>query len=887
MDIDENELMHYGTPRHSGRYPWGSGKNPQRNKSFLTIYRDLHDQGLSDKEIAESMGMNVTSLRAQRSIANSQQRAADATFATKLYDKGLSKVAIGKIMDKNESSVRNLLNEELQARSNKIQATTDMLKEEIKSKKYIDVGKGTETRMNVSSQMLKNAVTNLKQEGYSYINLPVTQRGTGFKTNVVVLAKPGTTFKEVLDNEDKIGVVNYKYDADDLAFKPLGLKDIKDFPSKKVAIRYAEDGGTNKDGVIELRRGVPGLDLGDAKYAQVRISVDGTHYLKGMAMYGDDLPNGCDILFNTNKSKSVPMLSDDSGKSVLKSMKSDPDNPFGTSLKLDDDLQPVQKGYLNIVREEGDWDSWSKNMAAQMLSKQPVSLAKKQLGLASDAKKSELKEIESYTNPIVKQKLLLSFADGCDYDAEHLQAKSMPRQATKVLLPCTKVKEGEIYAPTFNNGESVVLIRFPHGGKFEIPQLTVNNNNREAKKIIGSAKDAVGINHKTASILSGADFDGDTVVIIPNNDKLIKRESPLKKLENFDPSSAYPAYEGMPKVGPKTGFNKGTEMGIVTNLITDMTLRGGYTETEISNAIKHSMVVIDAEKHNLNYKQSAIDNNIEGLKKKYQPQPNKSKGYGGASTLISKSRSEERVPKRSMRYSIDPKTGEKIYYYTGETYINSKGKTILRTTKSTQMAEASDAYSLSSGTAMESVYANYANEMKALGNTARKESLSSKGTQRSSSAAKVYSKEVESLNTKLMKAKYNAPLERKAQIMAGSVVYKKKQSNPDMDRAEIKKIGNQALANYRSKLGAKKETIDITGKEWEAIQANAISPSKVSEILDNADLEQVKELAMPRESRTIPQYVKSRAKSLIASGYTQSEVSSMLGISVATVNSLV
>ena len=28
IDIFDDELMHYGTPRHSGRYPWGSGENP-------------------------------------------------------------------------------------------------------------------------------------------------------------------------------------------------------------------------------------------------------------------------------------------------------------------------------------------------------------------------------------------------------------------------------------------------------------------------------------------------------------------------------------------------------------------------------------------------------------------------------------------------------------------------------------------------------------------------------------------------------------------------------------------------------------------------------------------------------------------------------------------
>src|SRR5690606_21658099 len=104
-----------------------------------------------------------------------------------------------------------------------------------------------------------------------------------------------------------------------------------------------------------------------------------------------------------------------------------------------------------------------------------------------------------------------------------------------------------------------------------------------------------------------------------------------------DSKREYPAYEGMPKM---TAKQKQSEMGKVSNLITDMTIKGANTN-EIARAVRHSMVVIDAEKHNLNYKQSAIDNGISQLKQKYQGGADK-----GASTLISRTTSEQRVPTR-------------------------------------------------------------------------------------------------------------------------------------------------------------------------------------------------------------------------------------------------
>ena len=59
--IHGEELMHYGKGHldggHSGRYPWGSGKNPeQRSNSFLKYVNEQREKGLSLQEIAEGMG---------------------------------------------------------------------------------------------------------------------------------------------------------------------------------------------------------------------------------------------------------------------------------------------------------------------------------------------------------------------------------------------------------------------------------------------------------------------------------------------------------------------------------------------------------------------------------------------------------------------------------------------------------------------------------------------------------------------------------------------------------------------------------------------------------------------------------------------------------------
>ena len=576
---------------------------------------------------------------------------------------------------------------------------------------------------------------------------------------------------------------------------------------------------------------------------------------------------------------------------LFRSIKDDPDNPFGSLIKehggqsyyIDKDGNE-KLSLINKRAEEGDWGEWSDHLPSQFLSKQSMTLINKQLGLATADKVAEYDEICALTNPTVKKTLLKSFADDCDSAAVHLQAAALPRQKYQVILPLTTIKDTEVYAPNYKNGEQVALIRYPHGGTFEIPVLTVNNKQPEGKKVLGNTpKDAIGINSKVAERLSGADFDGDTVMVIPTGGKIkITSTHPLKGLEGFDPKEKYgPDSTTQPYKRMK---NTQTEMGKVSNLITDMTLKGA-TEDELARAVRHSMVVIDAEKHNLDYKRSEQDNGIASLKKKYQGRVEDGKYKEGAATLISRAKSEVSVPKRKGSPTINEDGS--LSYKTADdlTYVDKKtGKTKTRTQASTQMAEAKDARTLSSGTPQEEAYASYANKMKSLANQARKEMVSTGKIPYSASAKAAYQNEVDSLNAKLNVALKNAPRERQAQVIANATVTAKKQANPDMTNAEIKKANQQALTAARKQVGAERKPVVITDREWEAIQAGAISESKLTQILNNADIDSLRQRATPRATTTLSTAKQNKIASMSASGYSTSEIAEALGISTSTVS---
>jgi DNA-binding CsgD family transcriptional regulator len=894
---DDDFLMHYGILRKSGRYPWGSGETQSaRNKSFLDHVEALKQQGLSETEIARGLGIvdsrgnpSTTALRAAKSIAKNEQKQSLIGQAQRLKDKGLSNVAIGERLGINESSVRSLLAPGLKDRADVLQATASMLRDQLEQKSYLDVGTGAENHIGISKEKLNTAVALLREEGYELRYLKVRQLGTGKETTLKVLTKPGVPYSELAQNKDKIRQIADFSEDGGRSF--LGLHEPLSISSSRVGVRYKEQGGADADGVIFVRPGVDDVSLGKARYAQVRIAVDGTHYLKGMAMYKDDLPEGVDLLFNTNKSDTGNKLDS------MKALKDDPDNPFGAVVRqrierMADGKERVTS-VMNIVGsptkegsgEEGSWETWSRSLSSQFLSKQSPALAKSQLDLTYANRKADFDEIMTLTNPAVRRKLLESFADNADSASVHLKAAALPRQASHVILPINSLKDTEVYAPNYRNGERVALVRYPHGGKFEIPELTVNNNHPEGKALLGQARDAIGINSKVAERLSGADFDGDTVLVIPNGSGRVKSEPALESLKGFDPKASYPAYEGMPKMSAKT---KQLEMGKVSNLITDMTIRGA-SNAELARAVRHSMVVIDAEKHNLNYKESARVNGIADLKKKYQAKPD---GGSGAATLISLATSEVRITDRKLRPAslggpIDKETGQLVYVPTGKTIVDRKGNTVPKMVRSVKLAETNDAHSLSSGTKIEELYADHSNRLKSLANDARKAAITTKSKPMSPSAKAVYAKDVETLKAKLNVALKNAPLERQAQLLANATVSAKRQSDPEMDSATLKKIKSQALIEARSRTGAGKQRIDITPSEWDAIQAGAISDHMLNQILSNADMEKVKQLATPKAKTLMTSTKTQRAQAMLTAGYTQAEVADALGVSVSTLKNAV
>lgn len=896
--IAEDILMHYGTKRHSGRYPWGSGENPyQHSIDIYNRIRELEKTGISEAEIAAMLGLrSSTELRKVKKAGKNAQRSDLMAKALQLKDQGMSNAQIAEELGlAGESSVRSLLNQSAASNTSAGYLTAEFLKEQIAEKGMIDVGVGVERELGISRTQLDEALYLLEQEGYVMSGGRIPQMtNPGKMTTLKVICPPDTPKSAIFDHpEDIHSVTEYTSEDGGKTFETMRYPASMD--SDRLMIRYAEEGGVEMDGVILLRQGVPDLSMGESHYAQVRILVDDDHYLKGMAMYGNDslFPEGVDIIFNTNKSSDVAKMD------VLKEIDTkDPNNPFGALIKSNgqtlyfDENGNEQLGLINKTREEGDWDEWGRNLPAQFLSKQPKALAEKQLNLTIADKQAELDDILSLTNPTLKRYLLESYADDCDTAAVNLKAAALPRQRFQVILPVPEMSDTEIYAPQFKDGETVALIRYPHGGTFEIPILKVNNKQPNAKDILSQSLDAVGINSNVAARLSGADFDGDTVMVIPCNSSsskvYIQSTSPLKGLEGFDPKAEYPYVEGM-KVMPKSAT--GRQMGVISNLITDMTLKGA-NDDELARAVRHSMVVIDAAKHKLNYKLSEEQNGIAELKKIYQPKYDENgdpDGYGGASTLISLAKSPVYVTKRQGQAKIDPNTGEKIYKVADDAYyIDRKtGKEKERTQKSTRMAETKDAYELSTGTFIEDIYAGFANKMKSLANEARKATVKESSTyvgktERSPSAAKTYAPQVASLMDKLNDSLKNAPRERQAQVLASAKLKVVKQDN-DIDKKTAKKLSQIYLKEAREAVGARRVTIDITPKEWEAIQAGAISDSKLLDIFRHTDTDVVRNYALPKVTSSLSDAKINKINAMRSSGYTVTEIAEALGVSNGTV----
>ena len=987
---DEEFLEHYGMPRRSGRYPWGSGEDPyQHEPDFLSRVEQLKAKGWQEtpENIKKEFGLTTSQYRIEKSICNDERKALDIARAKSLKEDGLSTSEIGRRMGVNESTVRGWFDQEQKARYNQSKATAEFLKKQVDQKKMIDVGKNTEFDLNVSREKLDTALYLLEREGYHVYGGRVPQpTNKNQMTTLKILAAPDVEHKEIFQY-DKIQTINdyISRDGGDSYEKKYHYPASLDSKRVKVILKdeIGPDGfkGDDLDGVIQIRRGVKDLDLGNSRYAQVRILVDGNKYLKGMAVYSDNIPDGYDVVFNSNKK---------TREDAFKSIKNDPDNPFGAAIKpnteggqywydpktgqhVSANTKGAKLGLINKTREEGDWSEWKDSLPSQFLAKQSTTLAQKQLNLAKATKEAEYDEIMSLENPTIKKYYLKKFADSCDSAATDLKAAALPGQKTHVILPINTLKENEVFAPQYKDGSKVALVRYPHGGTFEIPILTVNNKDKAASKIIGKdAIDAVGINKKVADRLSGADYDGDFVIVIPTHDSKgkvkITSTPELPGLKGFDTKSYKYDEVRTDKNGKEHYYRNGkefkimkntnTQMGIVSNLITDMTIQGASND-ELARAVRHSMVVIDAEKHKLDYKQSYVENNISQLQRKYQPKFDKDGNVirgGGASTIFSRAKGEIQIDKRKGQAKInikgkswydpskpegsliytkaddkdlyyaldkyDKKTGVRTLYTTdgrqikydttsngdikkyapvmrkdkntGEVYFTNpdgsiKYKTKARTQAITNMSNTDDAMTLISSYRhpKEILYAEYANSMKALANKARKSMVSTGNLKYDPNAKKIYAKEVSELEAALNNALKNSVKERTATRFAASEINERKRNQPDLKSEDIRKLSQRSMSKYREQVGAatrRERNIIITDRQWEAIQAGAISENKLKSILANSDPDSLRQKAMPKKISGLTNAQVARIRAMNNSNFTINQIAEKMNVSPSVVS---
>ena len=1009
--LEHDGVAHDENPpgRGSGRYPYGSGKNPYQHEhpgDFNAWYLSLIRQGFTETEIARDLGISSTKLRALRSFDGNNERKEKIAFVKKELAENPNQskreigVKLGKKFNKdgspvNESTVRSLLNDISEYRTNVVMDTAEKIKKAVDAspKGMVDVGTKVEKELGVTRTRFDTALSVLEEEGYIIRNIPVPQAtNKGQYTTMKIIQRPDVKYDGKTLFEDVSTLVDYM--TDEKGERAPRYLYPESMDSKRLLVKFRDNGGLEKDGLVQIRRGVPDLSLGESNYAQVRILVDNDYYIKGMAVYGrdEDFPKGVDVIFNTNKDSSEGKLG--ALKSIKKNLAKDPNNPFGSAIipginEPDNDIGGGQSYYIgkdgkkhlsliNKRADEGEWGGWSKELPSQMLGKQPKSTIERQLSLAKLQKDEEYKEILEVTNPTIKRAMLKDFAEKADKAAEELKAAPFPGQKYQVILPLETIRDNECYAPNYENGQKLALIRYPHAGTFEIPVVTVNNKNKEGIEVITpSAKDAMGINAKTAGILSGADFDGDTVMVIPlQPDKFaITTQDPLPGLLGFDPTVEYgpdPKLSYEDKNGVRHCFRNGveyplmdegakqTQMGVISNLITDMTLKGA-SDDEIARAVRHSMVVIDAVKHELDYKSSEKENGIEELHRKWQGRidPETGKYRKGAATILSRASGEIDIPARKegqfiakdtghilteidpekklyldeqtgqiyrqwekKTVNVDPETGKKLYRNTNEIYYkvsykdpetgkpttarvyNKDGKQfykdkktgeyvevkdlpvkeIVATQKVTQMAYVDDATKLISEhpSPKEYVYADYANHMKELANEARKEAEITHDIPYSRSARDVYKDEVEDLYNQLDNAERNTPRERHAQTIAAAEFKAYYREHPNMTAEEQSKKKQRLLTEARIRVNAARKEINISDKQWEAIQAGAIPPSRLADILKFAS-DRIKQLATPYKERTILNKTQiNRAKSMLSKGYTNQEVAELFGISTST-----
>lgn len=105
------------------------------------------------------------------------------------------------------------------------------------------------------------------------------------------------------------------------------------------------------------------------------------------------------------------------------------------------------------------------------------------------------------------------------------------------------------------------------------------------------------------------------------------------------------------------------------------------------------------------------------------------------------------------------------------------------------------------------------------------------------------------------------------------------------DKKVIKKISSVEMQRARDSVGAsgRKSKVTFTDREWEAVQAGAISDNMLTKFLNSSDSDEIVKRAMPKTTTALSSAKVNKAKAMLRGGYTYEEIAKACGVPKSTI----
>lgn len=190
-DESKMELKHYGTPRHSGRYPWGSGKRP---KQRLERSKDEDDDFIvSGSRVVSGVRSTVSKEKKQKESEKSpKKKATEALKEDTAYRKALAENESLKKMKISSADLAKSAGHFKGAASSMESVSKGVSNawDDLHNAKYRNKDRSKEVK-DLSNAELQNVITRIRlEQEYNRITMP--QKKSGYDKTMAALSVIGT-----------------------------------------------------------------------------------------------------------------------------------------------------------------------------------------------------------------------------------------------------------------------------------------------------------------------------------------------------------------------------------------------------------------------------------------------------------------------------------------------------------------------------------------------------------------------------------------------------------------------------------------------------------------------------------------------------------------------